>query len=183
MAYTGWRVRFWDSAAALTTLTTSADALESATSLQIVRDGSSLLLRVDNGTETTGSVDATNLSRAPVGNLRIGRGASTDYMDGDLDYIRMFSYARSAHPDSRLRLPQSRSPAVLCNYDFKMEDSLYVQDRSRFENTVGVFNSPTAATALAIQSPGVDGIRMYRDADNAKQMLVCHGGQFVHAEI
>ncbi len=178
-----WRVRHWDEDATLTTLTTSADALESATSLQIVRDGTSLLLRVDNGTETTGSVASGKVSRTPVGDLRMCRGASTDYFDGDYDYIRLFSYARSAHPDSRMRLRDSRAAAVLANYEMLLTDSMYVEDLSRFENTVGAFNSPTSTTALAHQSNGVDGIFQYRDSDNKKQMLLCTGGRYIHSEV
>jgi len=179
-----WRVRFWDSAATLDTITTTADALETTQSLQITRSGSTLTLRVDNDVETTATLDASLLSRTPVGDLRVGRGASTDYLDGDLDYIRMFSNARSAHADRLMRFPDSRSSVCLANYGMELSASGgYVVDDSRYENTLEPFSTPTATAALAHQSPGVDGIFPYRDADNKKQVIVANGGSIYHAEV
>jgi hypothetical protein len=166
-----WRVRFYDSAGTLDTITTSADALQSTQSLQVVRDGSSLLLRVDNGTETTATVEAALLSRAPAGDLRIGRGASTDYLDGDLDYIRLFSAVRANHNDRLVKYPHPRSPSVLANYNMTITSDDLTRDDSSYENILEGFNTPTSTATLSHESLGYSGITSYINEENSKRLL------------
>ena len=179
------RLRVYDSATP-TTVTTAADVGAGDQSVQIVRDGASLTIRTDNSVEDTGSMSATNLLRAPVGDIHLGADATPGtYLDGVIDYIRLFDVARSNHNDRLVRFPDPRAGYVLADYDMNITSNGIVKDRSRYENhLLGASGAvPTDATALCHQSAPVNGITYYVDNDSKKYALVIAGGQAFHVEM
>lgn len=173
------RVRIWDSSAALTTLTSSSDLPTTTVSFQVVRDGASLTLRMDNVVEDTGTMDATKLLRTPVGNIRLGYDG-TDFFNGKLDYIRLLGVVRSDHIDDRLRFPDPRCQYVLYDADFNLTSDGHCIDRSRFGNTGLQVNSPSETTALAHQTAPVMAIH-HTETRSGEGKLVTVAGQFIYA--
>ncbi len=138
------RVRIWGSAATLTTVTSTADCPEGTTfTWQIVRDGASLTLRVDNASDGTGTMSATNVLRDPVGDLRIARDSGTVYTDVTVDYLRAFNVARANHNDRLVRFPDPKASIVICDYDMRLRTGDVVFDRSQYENHGEAFSSPS----------------------------------------
>ena len=182
-----WRVRVWDSAATLTTVTTAADAVTgSATSIQVTRDGATVTVRIDNDVTDTGSMSASLLHRAPAGDLRVGADATpATHIDGVVDYIRAFSVARENHNDRLLRFPDPRSEVVLADYDMNATADWIVKDRSRYEAALQAPSSkePVEVTALCHQTASVRGMTYYVDGDGKKYALVLAGGQAFHVEV
>lgn len=180
------RLRVYDSGATLTTVSTAANVSAGVQSVQIVRDGASLTIRTDNAVEDTGSMSATNALRAPVGDIHLGADATPGtYLDGVVDYIRLFDLARDNHNDRLIRFADPRADYVLADYDMNITANAIVKDRSRYENSLlGVAgNLPTDATALCHQSAPVNGITYYVDTDGKKYALVVAGGQAFHVEM
>jgi len=175
------RVRIWDSAASLTTLTSTDNVPTSAVSFQIVRDGATLTLRID-GVEDTGAaktMHATNALRTPVGSVRMGYDGS-NYFDGEFDYFRIFSVARTNHNDDRLRFPDPRASYVLYDADFKATAELHIIDRSRFGNTGLHSGSASQATALAHQTSPVTLIH-HTETRSGEGKLVTIAGRNIYA--
>ena len=128
------RVRVWDSAAALTTVTSTADLPTNATtSIFFTRNGASLSLQIDNGTADTGTMSATNSLRTPVGLVAVGRvtGGGSAF-DGTIDSIDLFNRVLPHNRDRLLRWPDPYADRT-CLMTLDMNDTAngIITDRSR----------------------------------------------------
>ena len=171
------RVRVWDSAAALTTVTSTDDLPTGATtSFFFTRDGASLSLQIDNGTADTGTMDATNALRAPVGNLYIGYDG-TNFFDGTVDSVDLF---KRVLPHNRDRLLRSVDPMLdpSCLMSMDMNDTAdgFIKDRSRYRNHMRENGSPTEVSALAHTPAPVWAIHSFRSAEGGSLVYVEAGG-------
>lgn len=142
-----------DSAAAVTTLTSAASfGTGVVVAGQIVRDGASLTMRLNNATEVTGTMDATNICRTQ--NPSFGSQNGANYYDGRIEWVRGFNVAKSNMNDCWTRLNNPRAPDVL--FDYVMEPDAgtgYVLDRSRYENHGDIAGSPTTTSTLLGNPP------------------------------
>lgn len=164
-----YRVRIWDSSATLTTLLSTSAASTDPVSLQVVRDGAGLTLRVDNVAEDTDTMSATNGLRTPVGDLRVGNDGSS-FGNVTVDYFRLLGVARADHADRLVRFPDPRAAYVLADYG----DDLTV-DRSRYENNGTTTGSPPTTTALSHQASPVFAIAPYLTQDGEAKILIQAG--------
>lgn len=178
-----WRVRIVDSAAATTTLTSTTNASTSgADTLQVVRDGADLTLRLNNTSEDTDTMSATNSLRTPVGDLRVARSGGSDFFDGSVDYVRLCSKAKANHNDRLLRSPCPRAADVLADYDFQLVNTM-VRDRSRYENHLVTANTPVDATSLCHNPAFMRVIGMGVDENNRRQLLLVEAGCYYLATV
>lgn len=178
-----WRVQVTDSAATTTTLTSTSDVSTSDTdTLQVVRNGAFLTLRVNGTAEDSDTMSAANDVRTPVGEIRIGRGASSGLLQGAIDYVRLFDYAKTHHRDRLVRTPDPRAPYVLADYDGRIADGM-IYDRSRYENHLVTTGSPSSVTSLCVNPAPIRAISMSVDENSRKQLLVAAGGQFYLATV
>ncbi len=171
-----WRARIWDSAATLTTLTSTTAAAASAVTLQVVRDGAAVSLLVDNVEEDTDTMSATLNLRTPVGDLRVMRGASTDYLAGDFDYVRVFDVARTDHADRLIRYPNPRARSVRANYMCRSDKTTRILDLSRFENHLTITGTIASATSMLHNGTSCQGVHAYLTRDGNRRILVPGGG-------
>ena len=174
------RLRVWESDATLRTLSITAAANETH-EFQFKRDGATLsvsLYRDGSSAVNTGSLtmDATNLLRSPVGEVRLGRDSSTNYFDGQLDILRSFGIARADYLDGLLRFADPRAGYVLSDYDFKVTADDIIVDRSRFQNHGETSASPTSTTALGFQTSQGELIHGYTTRSGEKRILYVAGG-------
>lgn len=177
-----WRWRIWDSAATLTTVTVGTATASTTQTIQLIRDGASLTSRLDNVAGGTGTMSATLATRAPVGNFIIA-GDGTNFYDGKIDKLDLLSVVKSDHNDRLLRLPNPRSPHVLCSMDFNESAAALVYDRSRYENHLVSTNTPTETTSLSHNPAFVRGLSMMSDENQRKQLLMIHGGNYSLAAV
>ena len=179
------RLRVWDSAASTTTLASTDDLTTSATPFQIVRDGASLTMRLNNSATAggTATMSATLSLRTPSGAVRLCRDTSTNYLDGQYDYLRVLKVVRANHRDAWLRFPDPRAPYVLADYDFNQTAVGHIVDRSAFGNTGRVFNAPSVATALCAQTDPVSLIHSYRTRSGERRVLVVAGNNLYNGVV
>lgn len=176
------RLRVWDSAATLDTITVGA-ATTSTQTVQITRNASVLSARLDNGTATTATMSATLGARTPDGELRVARDDGANYCNGTIDYLRAMSIVKSNHADRLVRLPNPRSAHILADYDFNGSGAL-VYDRSRYENHLIAVDSPTEAPSLCHDPVPIRGLSVDMETtDRRKRLLVCAGGLYYIATV
>lgn len=168
-----WRWRIWDSAGTLSTVTVGAVSL-ATTTIQLVRDGASLTSRLNNVAGGTGTMVATLLTRAPVGDLRFARNDGTDYYDGKWDYLRGRAIVRADHNDRLVRFPDPKAETVLFDYGGPASGTTVI-DNSRWENHGEAFNTPTVATTLCHNPAPVRAISAYTNHSRQKRVLIQTG--------
>ena len=169
-----WRFRIWDSAATLTTVTVGAATAATTQTIQIVRDGASITTRLDNVAGGTGTMVATLLTRAPVGDLRIARDDGANYYDGKIDHVRGFAIPRADHADRLVRFPDPT--CEYCLFDYGMPASgTTVLDNSRWGNHGENFATPTVATTLCHNPAPVRAISAYTNHSRQKRVFVQAG--------
>lgn len=168
-----WVFAIRDSAAAATNVTVGAVTLGLVTSIQLVRDGTSLTSRINNVAGGAGTMSALPL-QTPVGNLMIGGVGVVNPHDGKIDYIRVFSIVKANHNDRLVRFPDPRAEYVMADYGFTMSGTT-VYDNSRFENHGIAVNTPTPATALCHNSAPVRAISAYTNYSRQKRVLIQAG--------
>lgn len=177
------RFRVWDSAASATTITVGA-ASTAIQTVQVTRSGATLSTRLNNGTAVTGSMSATLSVRTPVGDLRLARDDSTNYMNGTLDYVRLFSIVKSNHNDRLIRHPAPRAGYVLADYDMDIKSGPLIHDRSRYANHLIAQNTPTEIASLCHNPAPVRALSQSVDvAANRKQLLAVVGGSYYVADL
>lgn len=167
-----WRVRFWDSSATLTTLTAAAATTDRR--LQVVRDDTTLTLRIDGTDADSDAVAAGLSSRTPAGNVLIASDG-TNYYDGKIDYLRLFGIARTHQRDGFQRFPDPRCSYCLADYGMEANANDIVRDRSRLGNHGKAQNTPTAAAALCDPAAPVRAIRHYQDQGRGRLLVVAGG--------
>lgn len=177
------RARVWDSSGTSTTITVGA-ATTSVQTVQLTRSAATLSAKLNNGTAVTGSMSATLAVRPPVGDLRVGRDDSTNYLNGTLDYLRLFSIVRSSHADRLVRFPAPRASYVLADYDFNGSAAALVYDRSRYENHLIASNTPAEIATLCHNPAPVRALSMSADtATNRKSLLAVVGGAYFVGDV
>lgn len=171
----------WDTDATNTTLTSSATYADNAViGIQLVRDGASLTLRVNNVSVATGTMSATLSTRAPTTAVTVAANGGTAFFDGQLDYLRGFSIARADHADYMLRWPAPQAPYVLFDYYGELDANGRCLDNSRYgihSARVSTTGTPLATTALCIQAAPVQAIHPYLNKDGESKVLVIAGGR------
>lgn len=177
------RFRVWDTADAATTITVGA-AAASIQSVQIVRSGSVVSTRLNNGTAVTGAISDSLAVRAPVGNLRSARDDGNNYFHGTTDYVRLFSYSKANHADRRIRCPNPRASYVRADYDFNISSGGgLIYDRSRYQAHLIAQNTPTEIATLCHNPAPVRALSMMTDENNRKQLLILAGGKYYLASV
>ena len=185
MSSSKWRVRIVDSADATTTLTSTDNASTSGTdTIQITRVGADLTFRLNNSVTSgdTGTMTATTSLKTPVGDLRVGRSGSTEYFDGTIDYLRVFTYAKTDHNDRLIRLPNPRSSYVSCDMNFSYTGTL-AYDKSRYENHLIVTGAPSKIASLCHNAAPVRALSMGVDSSFRKQLLIVSGSYYYIAAV
>ena len=167
-----------DSAGTVTTLT-SATTFSTGTiyALQVVRDGTSLYMRVNGATEDSDTMADLD-GKAPGGSLLIGAdNGPGNYFDGAFEFVRLFNTARADQRFGRMRLVYPRSPDVV--FDYVLEDHLpsasLIFDRSSMENHAAVAGAPSETTSIAVQTAPVFGIHAWTDSTGRSRMMVKAG--------
>lgn len=178
-----WTFSVWDSSGASTVLTTAASA-GADTSLQLVRDGASLTMRVNNVVTDTDTMSAVLALRAPAGNMEVGAVAAASFFDGKICYVRAFNgLAKSSHADRMIRNPAPRAKNCVADYDFNESAGGLVYDRSRYANHLVATNTPTEATPLSHNPAPMRAVSMNVDpVTNRKQLLLVCGGLYYLAD-
>ena len=172
------RVRVWDSAATLTTVTSTDDLpTDATTSIFFTRDGASLSLQIDNGTADTGTMSATNALRTPVGDFHIGRATGSTLFNGTVDSLDLFNRVLSHNRDRLLRWPDPMADRT-CLMSMDMNDTTdgFIKDRSRYRNHMREQGSPSEVTALAHNHAPVWAIQSFRASSGGSLVYVEAGG-------
>lgn len=113
---------------------------------QVVRNGTSLTMRINNATEVTGTMSAlVGDTQVPaIGVLNGG-----NFYDGRIEWVRGFSVAKTNQNDCWNRLVNPRAPDVIFDYVTSIDAGTgYVLDRSRFENHMDVAGTPATTSTL-----------------------------------
>lgn len=175
------RLRVWDEDTTADTITGSSTlTVDTVYWLRAVRDGTSLTLYVDNSSEGTATMAAGKAMETPAGNMHIGYDG-TNYYDGTIDYVRIFSYARTL-PDGLTRFPDPIADGVLADWPMEVTNTL-VKDRSRYGNTGQAINTPTSTTALCRAHAPMQGIQSYKNRSGDGRILLVGGGRIYDVEV
>lgn len=176
-------VNVWDSAATKTTVTSTDDMPTSTFTAFLTRDGASLSLKIDNGTADTGTMDATNVLRTPVGSLEIARDG-TNYYTGVIDSIDLFGSVLSSNADRLLRWPDPfLMPSCLASYHMDADSNQIVKDLSRWWNHGRTQGTPTEVTRLSHQQAPIWAILPYRNRSGQQRVFVKAGSVPYIAEL
>jgi hypothetical protein len=173
-----------DSAGTVVTLTSSALSAGTSYAIQVVRDGTSLYLRVNGATVDTDTMADLD-GKLPGGNLLLGAdNGPALFFDGKYDFARLLSLVL---PDQRfgfMRWPYPVEEAVLFDYHDE-EAAANMVDHSRFENHGTATGSPTAATANALCVPHmpVFGITSWLDRDAKTRVFAQSGNGYLLQEL
>lgn len=172
------RVVVTDTGDTETTLTSTNNLPTSTVACQLVRDGASLTLRMDDTEEDTATMSAANLLKTPVGDLRIGTDSGpTNHFDGKIDKFLVLATARSNNNSGRLRFPDPRADYVLADYDFDKTTDSHIIDRSRYGNHGLVVNGASTANSQAHQTVAGSVIHHYRTRSKEPRVVVVAGEQ------
>jgi hypothetical protein len=166
-----------DSGATVTTLTSSTAFSTGTTyAIQIVRDGTSLTMRVNGASEATGSIADLDC-KLPGGNLYIGRDNGGLYFDGKIDFVRIRTVALADQSYGLMRLPDGRAIDVLMDYVAQTEViTALFYDRSRFELHGTITASPPVyASALGVQTSPCTALTTWFGPDNRARLFACFG--------
>lgn len=172
-----------DSAGTTTTLAVGSLSTGVVYAIQVVRDGASLTLRV-NGTETTGTMSATNALDTQEGGVSIllggviGGTSGGSLFDGDIDFVRVFSTAKTHQRDGYRRLLNPRADDVLVDIVTGPDANGCARDRSRYGNHAKSSNPPTAATSIALNPAPIQGIAQRLKANGSRELVVVAGGAY-----
>lgn len=172
----------WDEDGAAVSVTVGA-AAASLQTVQIVRDGASLVSRLNNVAGGTGTMEAAKDMETPVGDFRLGRDDESNYFDGTIDYLRLMSIVKSDHNDRLIRLPNPRARHVLADYDGNITAGLLVPDRSRYENHLVADSGVSEVTSLCHNPAHIRAISMGLDEDNKRQLFLAAGGIYYLASV
>lgn len=151
--------------------------------LQLVRDGTDIVMRINNVLADSGTVADLN-HIAPGGDLNVARHNAANHFAGSLGYMRLFTYAKSNHKDHLLLYPNPRAKFVAADYDFLMQSSGLIYDRSAYGNHLIAQSTPTQdASSLAHNPAPVRGMGMSANENNEKQLLMVAGGNYFLAKV
>lgn len=166
-----------DSAGTVVTLT-SATTFSAGTTLaiQVVRDGTSLYLRV-NGVLEDSDTMADLDGKAPGGNLTIGRNNGTDHFVGVIDFVRCILTARADQAYGRMRHPDPLAEDVAFDYCLEDPANSRCDDRSQFGNNGTVNGSPATGTPLTLQTHPITALATWLDSDNRKRLFMAAGNR------
>ncbi len=170
---------FTDSAATTTTLT-GATSLTPATaySALVTRDTSTLKLWVNNAVDASSTgVSATLLGRAPTAAVQVAGHNGANYFDGDIDHLTLLQTTMADNAEGFLRLSDPMADDVLAHYTMEQSANAHVTDHSRYGNTALAVNTPTTATALAVQDAAVQGVGTLTTLTGQKRAIVHSGGR------
>lgn len=173
-----------DSDSASTTLTSSAVTAERL-AIQLVRDGTSLTLRVNGAVEDTDTM-ADKDCKTTGANMFLGRDSGGGYFDGVYDFARALAVALPDQRDGMLRLHDPRVRGyVLWDYVCEIAEATTkrVNDRGPFGNHGGFVGTPATASALSHQVTPVGLIKDYVDYQNRRRLAVIAGSEIHLAEI
>lgn len=168
-----------DSAGTVVTLT-SGNTYSTGTvcAVQVVRDGTSLKLRV-NGVLEDSDTMADLDCKAPGGDLYIGRNNTFTGFDGRIAYNRCEQVAKVDQRMGLHRLHDPRNPIVLWDY-LMFSDATggteRVDDRSRNENHgTAVSLGSAATTCLTVPTQPCTGIAAWTDAQASQRLFIGAG--------
>lgn len=165
-----------DSAANTVTLTWTGIAAETVCGIQIVRDGADVTGWL-NGTTKTGTLaSATNsLSSA---NTVFGKNNSSGFLDGAIDYARVWRVARSTQKDLFKRLLNPRNKDVLADWVFTQGSADDVLDRGARGIHLVTTGSPAFDRApLALNPAPIQAIAYCVRRNATRELVVMNGGR------
>ena len=169
-----------DSAAATTTLTWTGIAAATVCGLQLVRNGATLTGWL-NGTTQTGTMTATTTLATGLASFGVDNGAG--WLDGGIDYCRMWNIARTTKRDIYKRLDNPRNKHVLFDWVFTQGTGATpcVLDRSARENhTANVAGTPAWTRAPIAKNPNPIQALAYNVRRNGTRELVILNGGRLH---
>jgi hypothetical protein len=170
-----------DSAATAVTLTFTGVPVSTVCGLQVVRSGASLSGWL-NGTTVTASMHATNVLASGTYSAFTNNGG--DWMNGGIDYLRIWKAARTTQQDIYRRLLNPRNRNVLFDWVFNEGSQSDVMDRGIY-NAHGVsVGSPTwARTNLAVNPAPIVGMAYNVRRDGTKELVAATHGKFFNASV
>lgn len=170
-----------DTAANATTLTWTGIDADVTCGLQITRDGATLTGWL-NGTVVTGSMSATNDTAAGTWNAFSDNGAN--FLNGGIDYIRIWNIVRTTRRDIYHRLLNPRHKNVRYDWVFVTDSIGDIQDRGRFGAHLVASGSPAFdKDALCLNAAPVQGIAYNVRKSGAPELIVANGGRHSRMQV
>lgn len=163
-----------DTAANATTLTWTGIDADVTCGLQITRDGATLTGWL-NGTVVTGSMSATNDTAAGTWNAFSDNGAN--FLNGGIDYIRIWNIVRTTRRDIYSRLLNSRHKNVLYDWVFTTDSIGDIIDRgSRGVHCVPTGTPAFTKNALCLNHANIQGIGYNVRNTGTRELVIQAGG-------
>lgn len=168
-----------DSAGTVVTLTSASTfVINTIYAIQVVRDGTSLYLRVNNTLEDSDTMADLD-GKLPGGNPTIGRNNGTDHFVGVIDFNRHLLLARADQAYGKMRLPDPLAGYVA--YDYCLQDDGVIttrcNDRSAYQNNATINGTPASGTVLTVQTHPVTGMATWLDTDLRQRLLIAAGNR------
>lgn len=162
-----------DSGANTATLTATGITTSILAACQLVRSGANLTLTV-NGTAYTGTI-ASGTTVAFGGKAAFGTDNGATFYDGRIEFVRGFSVARTSQMDGWSRLLNPRAPSVL--FDYVLNETTFVRDRSLYENSASVTGSPATTSSLLSNNPvPIQAIAQPQATDGTRKVYIVGAG-------
>ena len=163
-----------DSAGTQTTITHTGLGAATVCAYQLVRNGASLSVKI-NGTEQTGTMSATLSLRS--GAQAVAKDNAGSFLNGRIDFLRLFRYAKTNQYDGWARLVNPRAPGVVFDYVYESTASNHTLDRGSM-GLHGVVNGTPATNGapLAVNPVPVLGITSNLDNNSSQKVYVRAAG-------
>jgi len=164
-----------DSAANASTLTWTGIGADTTCGLQITRDGATLTGWL-NGTTQTTTMNATNDTASGTWAAFADNGAN--FLNGGIDYIRLWNVVRSTRRDIYMRLLNPRHKNVLYDWVFVTDSIGDVIDRgSRGAHSTTAGTPAFTKDALCLNAAPIQGIGYNVRKDGTRELIVANGGR------
>ncbi len=162
-----------DSAAATTTLTWTGIGAATKCALLVTRDGATVTGYL-NGVTATATMSATNL--LATWGCCLGSDNGGSYLDGAIDFFRIFRTVKTSQRDGWCRLLNPRSEDVMVDYLVDLDANGYCRDRGTLElHSAGTGSPATNRTPLCLNPDPVMAIALNLDTSSQRQGYVVVG--------
>lgn len=167
-----------DSAAAVTTLAITGLPVNTVIAWQLVKNSAASFTLRANGSSVSGTLASGALANT-TDSLLVGRTLNVPLrFTGNMDFLRLFGYAKSDQQDGWTRLINPYARGVLACYHMELDGQGNVQDLSPFEKHALTTGSPTmVATPLAVHPVPIQAICPNLNLNNQRKLVIVAGGR------
>lgn len=163
-----------DTAANASTLTFTGIGASVTCGLQLIRDGATLTGWL-NGTTATTTMNATNSTATGTFAAFADNGA--DFLNGGIDYLRVWNIARATKRDIYSRLLNPRHKNVVYDWVFVTDVLGDIVDRgSRGAHMASTGSPAFTKDALCLNASAIQGIGYNVRKNGTRELLVAAGG-------